>query len=77
VFGFLRRSRVRKPAQQPVPANPPAVADEKQDEEPPVRSWFSSSLDLHKGLDVSDASDDTTEPMPLSESEAREKREKR
>jgi hypothetical protein len=75
VFGFLRRSRVRKPAQQPLPADSPAAADEKQDEEPPVRSWFSSSLDLHKGLDVSDASDDTTEPMPLDET--REKREKR
>jgi hypothetical protein len=32
-----------------------------------VRSWFSSSLDLHKGLDISDAPDDTTEPMPLHE----------
>jgi hypothetical protein len=58
-----------------LPADPPAAADEKQEEEPPVRSWFSSSLDLHKGLDVSDAADDTTEPMPLAE--AREKREKR
>ena len=74
MFGFLRRSRARRPVQQPLPADP-AGADEKQQEEPPVRSWFSSSLDLHKGLDVSDAADDTTEPMPLAE--AREKREKR
>jgi len=75
VFGFLRRSRARRPAQQPLPADPAAAANEKQDEEPPVRSWFSSSLDLHKGLDVSDAAEDTTEPMPLAE--APEKREKR
>ena len=76
MFGFLRRARARRPAQQSPPADPPVAADERQQhEEPPVRSWFSSSLDLHKGLDVSDAAEDTTEPMPLVE--AREKREKR
>jgi hypothetical protein len=66
VFGFLKRSRARRPVQQPLPADPPA-SDERsrEQEEPPVRSWFSSSLDLHKGLDVSDATEDTTEPMPL------------
>jgi hypothetical protein len=75
VFGFLRRSRARRPVQQPLPAQPPAAAEKPEQEEPPVRSWFSSSLDLHKGLDVSDASEDTTEPMPLAE--ARDKRDKR
>ena len=74
MFGFLRRSRARRPVQQTLPADRP-VADEKQEDEPPVRSWFSSSLDLHKGLDVSDAAEDTTEPMPLSE--PRDNRDKR
>jgi len=73
VFGFLRRSRARRPVQPPLKTDPPPA--EEAQEEPPVRSWFSSSLDLHKGLDVSDAAEDTTEPMPLAET--RDKRERR
>lgn len=79
MFGFLRRSRDRKPVEdKPVvvkqppaaPAGaPPAApagappADEPR-EERPGKSWFSSSLDLHQGLEISDV-DDVTEPMPL------------
>ena len=75
MFGFLRRSRARRPVQQPLPADPPSGDAKPPEEEPPVRSWFSSSLDLHKGLEVSDASEDTTEPMPLEE--LRDRRDKR
>ena len=67
MFGFLRRSRSRRPVEELKPVAPPAAEETKEEEEPVVRSWFSSSLDLHKGLDISDAPDDTTEPMPLHE----------
>ena len=71
MFGFLRRSRARRPVEELKPVVTPPAEEEKKEEEPAVRSWFSSSLDLHKGLDISDAPDDVTEPMPLSETRRR------
>ena len=66
MFGFLRRSRTRRPVEELKPPAPPPD-EEKKAEEPVGRSWFASSLDLHKGLDISDAPDDVTQPMPLNE----------
>ena len=79
MFGFLRRLRSHKPVEaprraEPAPeSTPPSTSPEaaREDDEPPVRSWYSSSLDLHDGLEITDTTEETTEPMPLEEARRR------
>lgn len=63
MFGFLKRWRAASAAADEPP--PPAAAPDEALDDRPGKSWFSSSLDLHDGLDISDIEEETTEPMPL------------
>jgi hypothetical protein len=66
VFGFIKRLRAAvRPADRPHPAAPQPKAS--HDDERPGKSWYASSLDLHEGLEVSDADGDVTVPSPLAD----------